>query len=91
MHVARRIRLRPTSSQRKSLAQASGCARWAWNWGLRRKRESYATTGKSPTAVDLHRELNHLKQVPVEQGGVPWMYEAWALASAKREHVRGDA
>ena len=26
--------------------------------------------------MDLHRELNRLKQVPVEQGGVPWMYES---------------
>ncbi|HEX8982858.1 MAG TPA: RNA-guided endonuclease TnpB family protein [Ktedonobacterales bacterium] len=48
----------------------TGAARWAYNWGLARKQEVYATTGKSPTAIDLHRELNALKQT-----AVPWMYE----------------
>jgi putative transposase len=76
MYVARRIALRPTASQRVSLAKAAGCARWAWNWGLRRKIESYETTSKSPSAVDLHRELNQLKKLPAEDGGVPWMYES---------------
>ena len=48
----------------------AGAARWAYNWGLRRKQEDYRTTGKSPSAIDLHRELNALKQTDV-----PWMYE----------------
>jgi putative transposase len=48
----------------------AGSARWAYNWGLARKQESYRATGKSPSAVDLHRELNALKQTTV-----PWMYE----------------
>jgi putative transposase len=39
----------------------AGAARWAYNWGLSRKQESYQATGKSPTAIDLHRELNSLK------------------------------
>jgi len=47
----------------------AGAARWAYNWGLRRKEEAYRTTGKSPSAIDLHRELNALKQ-----SDVPWMY-----------------
>jgi putative transposase len=37
---------------------------------LARKQESYRATGKSPSAIDLHRELNALKQTDV-----PWMYE----------------
>jgi len=49
----------------------AGAARWAYNWGLRRKRDTYRATGKSPPAIDLHRELNALKQTDV-----PWMYEA---------------
>src|SRR5215469_3728723 len=48
----------------------AGAARWAYNWGLARKRESYRATGKSPSAIDLHRELNALKPT-----AVPWMYE----------------
>jgi putative transposase len=48
----------------------AGAARWAYNWGLARKQESYCATGTSPSARDLHRELNTLKQTIV-----PWMYE----------------
>ena len=56
--------------------QATGCkrhagaARFVYNWGLARKQAAYAATGKSPCAIDLHRELNALKQTDV-----PWMYE----------------
>ena len=76
MYVARRIRLRPSRAQRKALAKAAGCARWAYNWALNRKIEAYEAVGKSPSAVTLHKELNRLKQLPVEAGGVPWMYES---------------
>jgi len=48
----------------------AGAARWAYNWGLRRKQEAYRQTGTSPLAMELHRELNLLKQT-----AVPWMYE----------------
>jgi putative transposase len=47
----------------------AGAARWAYNWGLQRKQDAYRKTGKSPSAIDLHRELNALKQT-----AVPWMY-----------------
>ena len=48
----------------------AGAARWAYNWGLAQKREDYRTTGTTSSAIDLHRELNTLKQ-----SEVPWMYE----------------
>ncbi len=48
----------------------AGAARWAYNWGLARKQESYRVTGKSPSAIDLHRDLNAVKQTDV-----PWLYE----------------
>src|SRR5690348_5659666 len=48
----------------------AGAARWAYNWGLARKQEAYRTKGTVPSAIDLHRELNALKQTDV-----PWMYE----------------
>jgi putative transposase len=48
----------------------AGAARWAYNWGLACKQEAYRATGTSPSAIDLHRELNALKQA-----AIPWMYE----------------
>jgi putative transposase len=47
----------------------AGAARFAYNWGLACKREAYQATGKSPAAIDLHRELNALKK-----SDLPWMY-----------------
>src|SRR5260370_4842578 len=49
--------------------QHAGAARWAYNWGLARKEEAYGATGTSPSAIDLHRELNALKRTAVR-----WMY-----------------
>src|SRR5215469_10957681 len=50
--------------------QHAGAARWAYNWGLRVKQERYQATKRSPTAIELHRELNALKKT-----AVPWMYQ----------------
>src|SRR5258708_9307391 len=47
----------------------AGAARYAYNWGLARKQEAYKATGKRPSAIDLHRELNALKKTEL-----PWMY-----------------
>ena len=49
--------------------QHAGAARWTYNWGLRIKQERYRATKRSPTAIELHRELNGLKKTDV-----PWMY-----------------
>jgi len=73
---AYKTELAPTYKQVERLLQHAGCARWAYNWGLKKKIEAYKSTGKSPTAVDLHRELVILKNLPVELGGIPWMYES---------------
>jgi putative transposase len=48
----------------------AGATRWPYTWGLARQQEEYRTTGTTPSAIDLHRELNTLKQTDV-----PWMYE----------------
>jgi putative transposase len=50
--------------------QHAGAARWAYNWGLRVKQERYQSARRSPTGVDLHRELNALKKTDI-----PWMYD----------------
>jgi putative transposase len=44
--------------------------RYAYNWGLARKQEAYRATGKSPSALDLHRDLNALKITDLL-----WMYD----------------
>jgi len=89
MKLGRKVEIQPTPFQRQALLQHAGNARWAFNWGLARKKEAWAIRKDSldagvptkdaprvPTAIDLHRELNKLKQLPVEEGGVPWMYES---------------
>lgn len=73
---AYKTELDPTGKQVEQLLQHAGCARWAYNWGLRKKIEAYKAAGKSPSAIDLHRELNSLKGKSREEGGVPWMYES---------------
>ncbi len=47
-----------------------GAARYAYNYGLKRKQEAYKQGQKTPYAADLHREINALKQ-----SEIPWMYE----------------
>ena len=47
----------------------AGVRRFAYNWGLTRKQEVYKQTGRSISAMELHRELNALKQTDF-----PWMY-----------------
>jgi transposase len=72
--------------------QHAGAARWAYNWGLQVKQERYKATKKSPTAIDLHRELNALKKTDV-----PWMYQVskcapqealWHLDAAFQQFFR---
>jgi putative transposase len=48
----------------------AGAARYADNWGLKLKQERYQATGKSPYAMELHRELHLLKKTDL-----PWRYE----------------
>ena len=59
-----------TNEQRTACLKRAGASRFAYNWGLFPSKEAYRTSGKRPTAVDLHKELNALKQ-----SEYPWMYE----------------
>src|SRR5437879_1068772 len=59
----------------------AGASRWAYNWGLSRKQEVYRTTGRSISAMELHRELNALKQTDF-----PWLYEV--AQAAPQEALR---
>src|SRR6266568_8108845 len=58
------------NEQRTACMKHAGCARFAYNWALASSKEVYRATGKRPTAIDLHKELNALKQ-----SDFPWMYE----------------
>lgn len=95
MRLAYRVEIRPTPRQRQALLQHAGNARWAYNWGLSRHKETYdqwVEIGKPKkwkgwlNAVSLHRELNLLKKAAPEDGGVPWMYEA--SKAAPQESLR---
>ncbi len=48
----------------------AGCARFTYNWGLKRRQEVYKATGRRTWSRELHKELNQLKQ-----SDFPWMYE----------------
>ena len=65
-----RTELDLNNKQKTACVRHAGAARFAYNWGLARKQEAFANGEKSPTAIDLHRELNLLKRTEL-----PWMYE----------------
>ena len=48
--------------QKTACNRHAGAARFAYNWGLVRKQEAFARGEKTPSAIDLHRELNALKK-----------------------------
>src|SRR6266852_5378311 len=57
------------NKQRTACLQHAGAARFAFNWALNKKQKAYKAGKKAPTARDLHRELNKLKQTEFS-----WMY-----------------
>jgi putative transposase len=58
------------NKQRTACLRHAGAARFAYNWGLERKKAAFANGEKTPSAIDLHRELNALKK-----SELGWMYE----------------
>ena len=62
--------LNPNTTQLTLLRKAAGAARWAYNWGLAKKKAAMEKRERIPTAIDLHKELNQLKKTEI-----PWMYE----------------
>jgi len=55
--------------QRTHCLQHAGTARFAYNWGLARRKAIYSAAGETLTAIDLHKELNRLKKTEYA-----WMY-----------------
>src|SRR6266480_2925814 len=71
-----RAELDLNNQQITACKQHAGAARFTYNWGLSRKQEVYKQTGRSISAMELHRELNQLKQ-----SELPWMYAVSKCAS----------
>jgi len=57
------------NQQKTACVRHAGAARFAYNWGLARKQEAFARGDRTPSAIDLHRELNALKK-----NEFSWMY-----------------
>jgi putative transposase len=64
------------NKQKTACVHHAGAARFAYNWGLARKQDAFANGAKSPSAIDLHRELNALKKTELS-----WMYEVSKCAA----------
>ena len=59
---AYKYKLKPTMKQQKAFCQAFGNARFIYNWGLNRKKESWEKEKKNVTYLELAKELTTLKQ-----------------------------
>jgi putative transposase len=68
---AYKVQLDVNNKQQTLLLQNIGCARWAYNWAVSKKKEALDSKENIPSAMDLHKELNKLKKT-----AVPWMYHS---------------
>ena len=59
-----KLRMYPTRTQERALAQWFGHTRWVWNWGLDSRLKAYARRKETLTSVDLGRRLTQLKKAP---------------------------
>ncbi len=59
---AYRYELKPNDKQQTALFKHAGAARFVYNWGLARRIEEYAETGRSSNAMDQHKQLVVLKK-----------------------------
>ena len=67
-----RFRMEPTQAQAEALLRMAGARRFVWNWGLARRKEAYAATGKGLTYNQQAAELTALKKKPE----TAWLREA---------------
>ena len=70
IYRAYKTEIEPNNKQKTLLAKSAGTARFAYNWALGIKKEAFDKKAKIPTAIDLHKKLNKLKQTEFA-----WMYE----------------
>jgi len=62
VHKGHRIQLQPSQAQQVVFRQWAGAYRWAYNYGLERKKAEHEATGKSPGAYSLMQEVVALKK-----------------------------
>ena len=62
MITSMKVRLEPNNKQKTKLFQASGTARFIYNWTLAKQEENYKKGGKFISDNDLRRELTSLKK-----------------------------
>lgn len=65
-----KVELDPNNVQRTAFLKHAGAARFAWNWGLARRKAEYEKTGKSSNAIEQYHQLTVLKKTDF-----PWLYE----------------
>lgn len=65
-----KVELDPTNVQITNMKKNVGAARFAYNWGLSEKIKAYKNNQKTPSSIDLHKELNKLKKTDIT-----WAYE----------------
>src|SRR5215472_12159961 len=80
MLLAHKIALDPNAAQRWYFARASGTARFACNWALRRWQEESALKreyccAQSPSDISLRREFN-----PIKREQFPWVFDVTKCA-----------
>ncbi len=81
---AYKTELAPDDEQFEALYRHAGAARFAYNWGLEWKSNVHLHNMlphpklKTPTAIDLHRELVRLKK-----GKLSWLYDVSKCAPQK--------
>lgn len=75
IYKAFKVELDLTNKQETLCVKHANAARFAYNWGLSKKIEAYQANLKTPTAIDLHKQMNLLKKTELN-----WMYEVSSCA-----------
>lgn len=74
IHQAVKVRLYPTDSQKITLSQHFGSARWWWNYALNKCIETYKETGKGLTRSAMNSMLPRLKK----EEETEWLKECYS-------------
>ena len=73
VHKAYRYELDPNNSQRSSLLQHAGVARFTYNWGLEQRITRYKNNQGAARFTDAMKQHKYLTSLKKTQ--FPWMYE----------------
>jgi putative transposase len=71
INLAYKTELDLNNVQKTLVNKAIGGSRFAYNWGLSKRKELYEKEKKSTNAIKQHKELNLLKKTEF-----PWMYDS---------------